>query len=183
MARYSKQHIEEHKNRIRSVLVVNPGASLRTIQETLENSEENPLHLHIDYISKLRKKIIKERAHRNDRLLVGTRIAEMQDKKARIDQMLWREASDKTNSGKVRVTALVSLLKAELDLLNAELDSGIFQRKLGSIHMTKTLELKTEQKVLIVKAFRNFGLVDDTIIKTIKPPAATANRPGGGTDS
>jgi hypothetical protein len=66
-----------------------------------------------------------------------------------------------------RISALNSLLKGDLEMLQAELDAGIFERHLGTIrHMPAPLN--AEQKRTVIDAFVAWGIIKPkTVIDTV----------------
>lgn len=123
-------------------MVLRPDCSLREIQQTMEESPEAPLRLDLNYLAKIKNKIVAERTRRNLNLNLGARIAQIQDKKKMIDARLWAEATNQRNPGVVRVMALEKLIKNDLDLLSSEMDAGIYPRELGTLRhgRERTLE-------------------------------------------
>lgn len=178
MPNYADETKKYHESRIRSVMVFQPDASLRAIQEALQASKEAPMSLNLHYIAKLRDKILRERRIRNNNLNLGARLAYIQDQHKAVKVRLWKEATDPNNKDVARVMALDKLLKTELDLLNAEMDAGFYERKLGTLEHdhTHTLTLDKDMLAPIILAFRNYGLVDRKIAETqnaTNPPAPT----------
>ncbi len=169
MPSYSEEQRKYQISRIRAVLILKPNASLREIQETLEESAEAPLHLQLNYIGKLTKKIVSERTRRNDNLNIGSRLSTVQDKKNMIDSRLWIEAANPRNPAIARIAALEKLMKNELELLQAEMDAGLFERKLGTFQING--KITEERKILIIQAFQNFG-----IIKKVDPALLLENK-------
>jgi len=152
-----------HKSRIRAVLVVDPQASLREIKETLSKSFNAPLNLDLVYISKLVKKIHVERTVRNDRANISRRISELQDKLKRIDGQLWTIAADKGAKDIAKVQALKALAENELKLLSAEMDAGIYERKVGTLKveerkvslLTIINQVEPNERARLINAFKN----------------------------
>lgn len=158
MPAYSKEKQKYHLERVRAALVVRPNASSYEIQKVLKESSEAPLELDRHYIDRLQKKIFIERAKRLERSHLNLRLATIQDKKARVDLLLWSEATNQENPGVVRVMALRELFKNELDLLQSEMDAGVFERHLGTLRREPP-PLTPEQRERILRAMINWGIV------------------------
>lgn len=170
MPAYSKQTQKLHQSRIRAVLVISPGASLREIQSSLEASKTAPLQLTLDYINKLRKKIIGERLTRHDRTTIKNRISELQDKLQKINEQLWQIAGSSTSGQKEKIAALKTLAENDIKLLQAEMDAGIFTRQIGNLDITakRNQPIDEEHQERILKTFGSWGFIDAeaTEIKT-----------------
>lgn len=123
--------------------------------------------LHLHYIAKLRDKILKERRVRNNNLNLGARLSAIQDQHKAVKVRLWKEATDPTNKDISRVMALEKILKSELELLDAEMDAGFYERKLGTMEHDHTLTIGLDQDMLapIILAFKNYGLVDRKVVE------------------
>lgn len=160
MPAYSKENQHYYESRIRSIMVLRPEVSLREIQQTLEDSTEAPLHLTLNYISKLKHKIVGERAHRNDNLNKGARIAALQDKHAMVAQRLWVEASNIKNPGVVRVMALKALVELDTKMLNAEMDAGIYERALGTLEVARK-PISVEDANRIMASLKMWGILPE----------------------
>lgn len=157
MGRLAYDTRQYHASRIRSVMVLTPGASAYEIQKALERSDQ-PLSLDPRYIQKIRDKIIGERARRNDLLTIGPRIAYIQDKKQLIDSQLWRLITDPATGDRAKVQALGLLMKNETDLLQAEMDAGIFERKIGTLAVERG-PMESEHKTRVIDALEKWGMV------------------------
>ncbi|GEM_PF-5712978 len=169
MALYGKQTGEYHKSRIRAVLVVRPDASLRDIQSTLEESTEAPLTLTLHYIGKLKNKILKERINRFNANL-RERLSTMQDKKMAIDIRLWSEATNQRSPAIARIAALRDLFRNELELMESEMNAGLYERKLGTVDMKHAYKISPEHQALILRAFENYGIIKDTDAEPVQLP-------------
>lgn len=149
MPAFSKDMKDYCESRIRTLMVVNPGISIRAAEEALATDPHSPLKLDKKYIMVVMRKIHAERAHRNDNLNIKVRIAKMQDKYRLIAERLWIEATDILNPGVVRVMALEKLMKLDMELLNSEMDAKLYDRALGTIeHSRKPLTDQEADKIL-----------------------------------
>ena len=166
----SQETKNTHKELERQVLATQPRASLRTIQDILAKNN-NPLDL--AYISRLREKIKTERIKRYDVARVNTRIAEMQDNIEKLIEKLWEIILDDSvhltgnyNIGEPKVSvsqkikAAVAIIKAEKDLLDAQMDAGVFERKLGTFETNFNVKLEDSQRLKIINALKNYGVLE-----------------------
>lgn len=158
MPSYSKEKQQYHRERVRAVLVVRPNATPHEIQRVLNESADASLHLDHDYITKIMKKIVDERRTRLERSHINLRLAVIQDKKQAIDERLWSEATNPENPAVARVVALKELLKNELELLQAEMDAGVFTRHLGELQH-QAAPLTAERKAELLAVFIRWGFV------------------------
>ena len=164
------------------MLIFQPTASLREIQKVLENSKEEPLHLDLNYVGKLRDRIFAERTRRNDHRNLKVRLAEIQDEHKAIKTRLWREATDPRSPAVARIMALDKLAKSELELLSAEMDAGLYERKIGTIDVKHEHALAPDMLAPIILALQNYGIVDRKKVEPIQEDAArpTLPSPSGG---
>ncbi len=84
---HAKMEMEQYKAFVRKVIVAKPGASLAEIQRQLVAN--NLPKLHVDTISKIRNKLLKERVHRMNRTFLAMRLGEQQDVRAEILNHAW----------------------------------------------------------------------------------------------
>jgi hypothetical protein len=160
MPSYSKENKDYHKSRIRAVLVISPGASVREIQQSL-GAGKTPLKLHHDYINKLKNAIFKERSKRNHKE-INQRISSLQDKLQKIDEQLWQIAASPDSSKRDKVTALKALAEHELKLLQAEMDAGVYTRKLGEVEIEarRNQPIDPDHEKRTLQAFENWGFIE-----------------------
>jgi hypothetical protein len=186
MPALSKETQNYHQSRIRAVLVVDPQASLREIKDTLAKSPSAPINLDRDYISRLVKKIRAERAVRNDQVSIGRRISELQDKIKRIDGQLWAIAADRGAKDIAKVQALKALAENELKLLSAEMDAGIYDRKVGTLKveerkvslLTIINQANPNERANLINAFKNNILGQGSQGNALPPRPAVSDRTG-----
>lgn len=133
MPSYSHEISKQHLELVRSVMVQYPRISTRSLVERLQI--DYSVQLHRNYAVKLQRKVILERRARfcNSHSLFE-RLAEIQDKTVIIEELLWLEARNAKNSSD-RMRALKAIHEIELCLLEAEMDTGIFERKLGTVRV------------------------------------------------
>lgn len=161
MPTYKDETQKYHIERVREVLVLNPRATERAIQTVLEQDASDPLKLNREYIRKLKKKIKGERQHRFDKKHINERLAELQDRTEGIIAQMWKILLDTEKSTLARVAAARTIIDAEQKLLEAQMDAGIFDRKLGTVDIehTHTLALSPEHKALALAFLRNHGAI------------------------
>lgn len=188
MGAYSDAKQEYHKSRIRDIMILKPSVSVEGIQRSLEQSEMDPIRLDREYIRKLIKKIQKERIVRIDRADIKQRIATMRETYELVSEQMWRILLDGTADGKGRVAAGKVIVDSQKILLEAEMNAGIYDRKLGTIALENTGKIEhihrldPEIKAPIMKALENYGIIKRvkyTIIDP-EPEPATAPEPTGG---
>lgn len=168
MPAYKKETEQKHMERIREVLALKPRAGAITISNVLKTDPNEPLSLDPHYIIKLKKKIKGERVHRLDQAVVEEHISEMQDEIDQVTVQMWAIVLDGSADERARVGAAKVIVDSKLKLFEAKLDAWIFERKLGTLEVKRTYELKTEHKVLVLQAIANYGII---------PPQTKTNEP------
>lgn len=161
MPNYKDETQQYHIERIREVIAIKPRASLRTIREVLEGDPNEPLRLHIDYILKLLEKIRGERKYRFNQALVDKHLAEIQDQNESVITQMWRILLDNSRDERTRVAAAKVIVDANFKLFEAQLDAGIFERKLGTVDMKDAYKINPEQQASILRALHNYGIIKD----------------------
>lgn len=159
MPAYSKENEQRHMERVREVLALKPRAGAITISNILKGDPNDPLSLDPHYVIKLKKKIAGERKHRFNQALVDEHIAEMEDAINELVVRMWAIVLDSSIDERARVGAAKVIVDSKVKLFEAKMDAGIFERKLGTFEVRKTYELKAEQKILILNALENYGIV------------------------
>lgn len=174
MASFKDETVQYHKERVREVLVLKPNASMRAIREALEGDPRSPLTLDRHYIGKLVRKIHAERAQRYNTAIVESRLAEIQDRTQGVVEQMWRILLDGTADGKGRVMAGKVIIDAEHKLLEAQMNAGIFERKLGTVEVSHEHKLNPDLAAPILRALRNYGIVNPTTAVVPYKPAELA---------
>lgn len=159
MPKYTQQKKEYCKARVRALMAQKPTISAENIREELLKTSK-PLKLDKNYIYKLQEEIYKERAERNDNYTVKQRLEEFREKKEKIDEELWNILYDKKTSEGAKNAAAKQLIDNEKNLLNAEMDAGIFKRDLGRLE-TESMPspLPKDQRRKVLQAFVSWGLI------------------------
>jgi hypothetical protein len=182
MSQFSDNAKQYHKERVREVLVLYPRATVKQIIAVLAEAKE-PLILSDKYIGKVITKIHGERLTRFDRSVLKTAIAEMEDRKEAVVSQMWKILYNPKHSAKDRVMAGKVIVDAEKNLLEAKMDAGIFDRKIGTldVHHEHTVNLPDEIRLPILRAFRNYGIIRPSYTVLPAEPTAAGNNIGGGT--
>lgn len=158
-----KEQEREYIELIRRVLVYHPDAGVLTVQKLLEKPTlTRPQGLHLDwvYLSRLVEKIRKERIKRINRGTIK-RVSELQDHFNALISEVRTIVSNPQIDSKDKAELLIKLFGKNLELFQAEQDAGIFERNLGTFRIEA--KLTEERKILIIQAFRNFGIIKGEI--------------------
>lgn len=159
MPRISHENKEFYKAKIRSLLAIDHSMSQRELQSQLE---ENGVHLHRDYIAKLERQVMKERATRADRKTLNFALGVIEDTLTETNRIAWQISLNTTAKRSERLIALRKIDKAHFDLFNLLFDAGVFDRKLGSVeHTIRNAPLSQERKAAIRSAFEKWGLIQE----------------------
>lgn len=153
MADYKDSSREEHLELVRQAVAVNPNCTARQVSDSIE--KETGRKLSVPYIYKLRDKLRGERIHRYDKAAVLVRIADMEDRVRRIHAEMWAIVLDKRAPRESKIKAATLIAKSDRELFDAQLDAGIFERKLGTLDVAPDLE----KFAPVIHAFANFGLI------------------------
>ena len=180
MAKVTEDREQYYRSRIRDLMVIHPNIPFTEIQRKLESSETDSLRLGLEYIKKQVRKIKKERLVKVDRADIKERIAVMRETMEAVQAQMWTILMDTSlnyEKGGIgaRVTAGKVIVESQRSLLEAEMNAGVFDRKLGSVELAAagTIEhlhrLDPGIKAPIMQALQNYGL--------IKPPEYTVIEP------
>jgi hypothetical protein len=188
---------QEHqlKLAIRDVIARNPIISVVQLQNALKargfvTAAGNPLDW--VYVSKLVRKLNREKAMAVDLQKVNERLAETKERYRVIIDKLWQIIDYKFEylelygmpppSTDEVLKAANMIIKLDLAILKAEMDAGIFDRKLGTldVNVYRAVPLEPEKAMQIAEAFKRWG-IDLTIPqqrpKLIESLSADANDP------
>lgn len=185
MAKFRDETIQYHTERVREAVILFPRASAREVVELLSKSKTHPIVLDKEYVGKLMKKIKGERKHRYRVASFDIRVAEMEDRTQTVISQMWKILHDARNSDKARVMAAKTILDADKNLLDAQMDAGIYDRKLGKVGIDvkheheHTVRLPDEIRIPILRALKNYGLIK-RVNATVIEPADTRTASGGG---
>lgn len=158
MPAYSKDNEIYHMDRIREALFVRPKVGAFMVQRMLEQDGKSPLHLHQDYINRLLQKIRKERAHRQYKK-INEEVATMEDEFEWLREETIRILLGNTDAaGKIR--AINTMWKMRIDLYEAKLNAGIFERRLGVLEIEKRYRpLPPDLKQKVVEVMKNWNVI------------------------
>ena len=190
MPKYDQETELKIKKNIRDILVLDPMIGVPTLGDTLfkrgfKTGSGNKLDTH--YLYKLVKKIRGENINRADRQKLNERLADLKERYRLVYEKLVKiafyskelqELGMPAPKYKDQIEALNAITKLDLQILQAEMDAGVFERHLGKLDVD--INVTEERKVLILKAFANFSLIpkqNDTVAATIK--TATPQLPNG----
>lgn len=162
MGAYGDEKTQLHREKIREALVLNPRATLDEIVTLLQYANP-PVTLHRDYVRRMLHKIKNERELRTNNQNMNVRLAEIQDRTETVIKQMWSILLSKNNAAKDRVMAGKVILDADHSLLNAQMDAGVFDRKLGKVSVEHahehTVKLPDEIRIPILRAMRNYGII------------------------
>ncbi len=132
------------------------GMPLREMQHQLE---QNSIRLDIDYIGRLRDKILRERAQRADRQVLSSSLAAFEDVLTETTKIAWQIALSNQSTRKERIAALKEIRESHNDLFDKLFDSGVFDRKLGVVEHRPKLSLTLEQKAQLLETMVRWGII------------------------
>lgn len=157
-------------------MILKPDVSAQGIQNALEQSSLDPIRLDLTYIKKLVRKIGKERVLKLDRAEIKERLSVMRETYNLVAEQMWKILLD-PNDKKARVAAGKVIIDAQKNLLEAEMNAGIFDRKLGTLNLESGGQvehihtLDPALKAPIMKALENYGIIRN--IKYTIPAGST----------
>ena len=166
MGAYSDAKKEYHKSRIRDIMILKPDVGAEGVQRSLEQSALDPIHLDRGYIRKLMEKIRTDRTLKLDRAEIKERLAVMRETTNLVAEQMWKILLSEGET-KARVAAGKVIIDAQKNMLESEMNAGIFDRKLGTInfdaggtiHHEHVQTLEPEIKAQLLKAFENYGII------------------------
>ncbi len=154
-----------------------PAASIRSLRSALEIDKKNPLRLDRVYLGRLVRKIHGERARNLDTTTVEQTIGVIENSTQQVVAKMWEILLDSTADEKARVAAGKVIVDAQHKLLEAQMDAGIYERKLGKVDVSHEHHLAPELAEPIMRALRNYGIIHANIIEQ---PAAELAAPAVG---
>lgn len=169
---------------IRDLVVRNPLISIHQLRRELvgkgfKTAEGNPLDWY--YVAKVLRKLNREKAMAVDEQKIGERLAITKERYRVIIEKLWKiidwkkeylsEGIFMPNANDI-IRAANTIVKLDLAILQAEMDAGIFERKLGALDMNvyRATKLPPEVAEKIAGAFKRWGINLDV-------PGAPTERP------
>jgi hypothetical protein len=121
---YSKEKEKEFRAMIRILLTRRPDSSLNELQDAMAL---NKYALTIDYLNKLYKKVLEERAYRLDHQVLKKEIAKYEDLVKAGEEELWAILATATADEKeTKVRAVRTLVEIRGELIDRKIASGIF---------------------------------------------------------
>ncbi len=129
---------------------------LREMQHQLE---QNGIRLDMDYINRLRDKILRERAQRADRQILSSSLAAFEDVLTETTKIAWQIALSNQSTRKERIAALKEIRESHNDLFDKLFDSGVFDRKLGVIEHQPKAPITLEQRAQLIETMIRWGII------------------------
>jgi hypothetical protein len=162
MTHYKPEH--HIRERIREILVTDPRAGGQKIRKALLNSPEFPLDLDEKFITRQIRKIRAERSARQYAPDIKARISEMEERTEMVMRQMWQIIGSSSATNQEKIVAAKVIASADKDLLDAQMDAGVFDRKVGTLDVEENkriiLELPPEVKAPMLRAFKNYGLIN-----------------------
>lgn len=156
---------------IRDVLALDPLISVDALREALvkknfKTAAGNPLDW--TYIAKLVRKVNREAVTEVSRQVTDERVAKIKERyRLAMDQLLkiafyskeLQEQGMPPPTYKERISAIREILKWDIAIFQAEMDAGVFERKLGTLEVERrSAPLPPELKAAIIGAMQHWGL-------------------------
>jgi hypothetical protein len=201
--RKSAEQEQQVKLAIRDEIARNPIVSVLQLQERLkkrgfQTAQGNPLDWH--YVAKLVRKLNREKALAVDMQKVQDRLAITKEQYRVLKERLWKiidwkleyieEGIGMPQTQDV-IRAANTIVKLDLAILKAEMDAGIFDRKLGSVDVNvyRASPLDPETADRIAQSFKRWGIdltlpQRPTVIETLPAngpapnPSQSTTQPG-----
>ena len=140
---------------IRDAQFLNPLISYRQLQKILEDRFKKSFDN--KYVLNLRRKVHLEIRHELDQKKVGDRIGEYREFVRMAKESLLRIAHDEKSSNKDKKEAWATMGVLEKNLLEAEFDAGIYERKLGTVDH-KVILIDPARAAQMARAFQLWTL-------------------------
>lgn len=156
MPRKTQEQEQFYISNIRKLISVEHSMPLREMQHQLE---QNGLRLDMDYINRLRNKILRERTHRADRKILSSALAAFEDVLTETSKIAWQIALSNQSTRKERIAALKEIRESHKDIFDKLFDSGVFDRKLGVVEHQPKLPLNLEQKAQLIETMVRWGII------------------------
>jgi hypothetical protein len=158
---------------IRDLVVRNPLISVHQLRRDLadkgfKTNDGNPLDWY--YVAKVLRKLNREKAMAVDEQKIGERLAITKERYRVIIEKLWRVIDYRSEylseylmsppSHAEVISAANTIVKLDLAILKAEMDAGIFERKLGTVDLNvyRSVPLEPEKAQRIAEAFERWGI-------------------------
>jgi len=138
MPKYSKEKEQFFISQIKALIVIKPGISATEVTKTLAQRKKNPLKLDRFYVSKLMKKVFKERVYRANYWLLHEKLASFEDKMTESEKRLWAIVNDLSTRHQDKISALREIRNNNKELFEMFFNAGVFDRKLGELEIHNT---------------------------------------------
>lgn len=145
--RLSKEKNKEILGNVRREMVKKPDITIFELQDILNQHYHHTFDK--NFIGKLKSKIHKERAHRVNQT-IGYELALLEDVINEVSKILWDIINSPETSNREKISAIRELRSAKSTLLEAMLNSGIFERQFSKPKTDS--DISPESRELIAKA-------------------------------
>lgn len=165
MSRTNEVQKQEDIEFVRRALIVTPRATIRAVKDTI--LKETNRDMSLNYVNSLVNLVRSNRQVKYNEAKVHDRVAEMEENFTILREEMYAIVNDPRATNKDRINAAKQIAIMDKDLLQAQLDTGIFDRKLGEINVNHRLD--PEIAIPMLNAFKNFGFIKSVDIIEIKP--------------
>lgn len=141
--RKTREMEQVFKSHLKTFMVADPQASLRKLRDQFI---KNDLYLDLEYISKIRSDLFKERAHRMDRRTLNMIVAEYEDTILVIKDMCMKIATTGFNPG-VRMQAMSLIHRFSDSLFDRLIIAGALDKGQKRLIQAKVKRVQTLPKI------------------------------------
>lgn len=142
---YTTEQKDEFRSIVRSLVVRKPDLSIRQIQELLRDHPIRPIEIGKDLVGKLAKEVHERRAERIDLYTVNEVLGKFEDEVTELKEILLGLIQSKTVSSMAKVVAIKEYRQSSLALIDKMFDAGVFEKKLGTLELTRKLSEEESQ--------------------------------------
>jgi hypothetical protein len=155
--RKSKEQANLYSANIRKLMVVQHDMPALEMQKQLQKLG---IHLHVEYIRRLREKILGERMRRVDRKSLNMALAAFEDVLTETARTAWQIALSPQATRMERLIAIKEIRESHTVIFNKLFDAGVFDRKLGSVdvNVKRSRPLSQDVEEEIFAAFQRWGI-------------------------
>ena len=158
----SKRKDAEVRREIKMAVAKDPFSTTRRLAETLYHHgfrSQSDKTLSHEYVCKVARKVHAESIYNLDQTEIKTRIAQTQARFNLAFQKLSDIAYGESDPA-AQIVALRTLMEMDLKLLSAEMDAGLYERKIEKVkEENHQKSIPPEHMERIMTAFRNYGIV------------------------
>ncbi len=159
MSNYSEEKREEHKIKVRNILIRRPNVSIRQIVKVLksENAE-----LDKDYVNKIVRELDAKRTANLDKYALKSAVASFWERVNETDTYLWQILTDPKQPARDRVMAAREIRLNYKDVLEVMFNAGMFDRKVGKVDINMLDVFAIVEKMEKDKDFRKTLNIKDS---------------------